>query len=182
MTAPLTAPLTAPPAFGSSTAAPPALRLAVAQPLMRWTGQANTQDIVQALGQAAAAGAQLCLFPELALTGFHREIAREAQPALVAAQLQQVQAACAQHGLAAALGAPTFDDEGLAYNSHLLVDAAGRLAATWAKRGLTAPEATFFARGNTRPVVALCGRQRGDFACRPDHADAAAGASGPGGV
>ncbi len=152
--------------IGAAGPAAVGCRLAIAQPLMHWTGQANTQNIVNSIAQAAAAGAQLCLFPELALTGFHREIAREARAPQVAALLQQVQAACAQHQVAVAVGAPTFDEQGGIYNSHLFFDASGQLVGVVAKHGLTDPEATFFARGQTRPVVPLLGWRCTAVICR----------------
>lgn len=142
------------------------LRLAVAQPSMHWRGDDNTAVIVRLLAEAAADGAQLCVFPELALTGFHRQIAREAQPATVAAWLAQVQAACARHAVAAVLGTPTFTDDGRILNSLVFIDEQGRRVGVVEKRGLTDPEATFFARGANRPVLTLLGRRCTGVICR----------------
>ena len=43
------------------------LRIAIVQPAMQWNGDANTQSILDTIAQAAA-GAWLCVFPELAVT------------------------------------------------------------------------------------------------------------------
>lgn len=158
----------------------PALHIAIAQPPMHWRGEDNTAAIVRLLAEAAADGAQLCVFPELALTGFHRQIAREAQPEAVAGWLAQVQAACARHGIAAVLGAPTFAGEGRILNSLLFIDEQGRHVGTVDKRGLTDPEATFFARGAQRPVLRLHGVRCTGVICREieDHDEVCADLAG----
>lgn len=145
---------------------PTSLRIAIAQPTMFWTGDENTASVLQGLAQAAASGAQLCVFPELAVTGFHRQIAAAAKPALVAGWLDSIRAACARHSIAAVVGAPTFGDDGCIYNSMLLIDQAGACAGIIEKKGLTDPEATFFTRGSARPVVALQGRRCTTVICR----------------
>ena len=73
----------------------PNLRVAIAQQAMYWTAAENTERIKAALAVAAEQGASVCVFPELALTGFHRGIREQAvpdvvEPALdtIAAQLQ----------------------------------------------------------------------------------------------
>lgn len=144
----------------------PALRIAIAQPTMHWSGDDNVNAVLATLAQAAAAQARLCVFPELVIPGFHRQIAQGAKPPLVAAWLERVQAACAEQAVAAAVGAPTFDVDGRIFNSYLLIDETGRLAGTVHKTGLTDPEATFFARGDARPVVSLCGQRCTAVICR----------------
>jgi len=130
-------------------------RIAVAQIAMRWSTQENVGAILQAMERAHSRGAEICAFSELAVTGFHREIGREAVQASVQPAIEQFQARCADLGLAIAVGAPTFGAGSTKYNSHLLIDEAGALAAVVSKQGLTEPEATFFARGTVRPVGAL---------------------------
>lgn len=142
------------------------LRIAIAQPVMYWSGQENTQAVLETIEAAAAVQVQLCVFPELAVTGFHRQIAAVAKPELVAPWVASIQAACARHGIAVAVGAPTFGEDGLIYNSQLLIDEAGHIAAVVAKKGLTDPEATFFARGSARPVALLHGHRCTAVICR----------------
>ena len=122
---------------------------------MHWSTQENMDAILKAMDLARARGAGICAFSELAITGFHREIAREAVPAKVEPAVRQLQERCASLGLAIAVGAPTFASGTTRYNSHLLIDEAGAVAAVVSKRGLTEAEATFFARGLTRPVGRL---------------------------
>ena len=145
---------------------PAGLRMAIAQPTMYWSGDENTAALLRTLAQAAAQGAQLCVFPELAVTGFHRQIAAAAKPDLVAGWLQAVHAACARHAIAAVVGAPTFGDDERIYNSMLLIDERGACVGVVEKTGLTDPEATFFARGNARPVATLRGQRCTAVICR----------------
>lgn len=145
---------------------PPTLRIAIAQIAMRWTTAENTAAIASAMRFAAANQAQLCAFSELALTGFHREIARESRAELVAPALEEIRALARDLSLAVTLGAPTTDTKGSRFNAHLLIDEQGRLAAEVRKRGLTDPEATFFARGSSRPVARLQGWRCSAVICR----------------
>jgi omega-amidase len=142
------------------------IRLAIAQQTMHWTLEENVASIVRSLEHAARAGATLCVFPELALTGFHRQIASQATAAKTAPQVHAVARACATHHIAAALGAPTFDHAGLIFNSHLYIDALGATVGTISKIGLTPPEATFFAPGVARPIVLLAGLRCSSVICR----------------
>lgn len=156
----------------------PAPRIAIAQIPMHWELQDNVRAMLAAMRVARAGGAGLCAFSELALTGFHRRIVEWARPELVGPAVAEVQAEAAALGLAVAFGAPTFGAAGERFNSHLFVHGAavgqggdggtppGALAGVVSKIGLTAPEATFFQPGRTRPVVRLAmGDGRGALAC-----------------
>jgi predicted amidohydrolase len=59
------------------------IRIAIAQPVMYWTGHENASAVCQTIERAAEAQARICVFPELAVTGFHRRIAEAAKPDLV---------------------------------------------------------------------------------------------------
>ena len=143
-----------------------ALRLAIAQQTMAWTTERNVGHIVEALALAAGQGAQLCLFPELALTGFHRQIREQALPEIVEPALQQVRAACRDARIAGLIGLPTFASDGSVRNSYAFIAADGELGATVHKNGLTAAEQTFFAAGVDRPVMRFSGRDCTTVMCR----------------
>lgn len=129
----------------------------------------NTALVLNHIAQAAAAGAGLVVFPELALTGFHRQVPSEADPAAVAQALEKVRAACAALRLACAVGAPRFVDGRRAlrpFNSHWLIDEAGQVAAVVHKAGLTPSEAGYFAPGDGRPRAVLQGWRCTSVLCR----------------
>jgi len=141
-------------------------RIAIAQIAMHWTTAENLASMRRAMALAHARGAALCGFSELAVTGFHREIAREARPDIVAAAVGELQADASRLSMAIAAGAPTFEADGARLNSHLLIDERGQTTAVVSKRGLTDPEATFFARGRSRPVGVLQGLRCSAVICR----------------
>lgn len=147
--------------------APPSpLRLAIAQPSMGWTTAENTARIVATLKVAAAQGARLCVFPELALTGFHRRIREQALPEVVGPALQRVRDACREHAVACMLGTPTFADDGAVLNSYVFIGADGGVGTVMSKNGPTAAELTFFQRGAGRPVFRFEGRACTTVMCR----------------
>lgn len=141
-------------------------RIAIAQIPMQWELSANLKAMQHAMCIASSAGATLCAFAELALTGFHRRIVDWAKPELLAPAVAELQDCAASLGLAIAFGAPTFSESGQRFNSHLLVDRTGSLVGTVSKVGLTEPEATFFAPGSDRPVVSLGGLACTAVICR----------------
>lgn len=132
-------------------------RIAIAQISMRWSTAENVDAIRRAMEVAAGHGADLCAFSELAVTGYHRQIAREATPEIVSPAIRELQAYCSKLSLGIAVGAPTFGAGAERYNSHLLVDELGDIKAVVSKRGLTEAEATFFRPGSSRPIASLRG-------------------------
>jgi predicted amidohydrolase len=133
---------------------------------MRWTTSENVAAILGAMSLASSLGARLCAFSELAITGFHRQIAREAVPATVTAAISEIAEECTRLSLAIAVGAPTFGAGTAKYNSHLLIDEQGQTRAVVPKRGLTAAEATFFEPGSSRPIAKLQGIDCSAVICR----------------
>lgn len=146
--------------------ATPPLRIAIAQVAMHWTTAGNAIAIERAMRQAHAAGAAICAFSELALTGFHREILREAVPGTVDPALAAVRGLARELGLAVSLGAPTFGRGGERFITQLLVDERGDVAAAVHKIGLHVPERTVFTPGRGRPVGVLAGQRCSAVICR----------------
>lgn len=146
--------------------APPGLRIAIAQIPMHWTIEDNLTAMLSAMRLAHSAGAMLCTFSELAVTGFHRKIVELAKTELIAPAICQITDAAAELRLAVAFGAPTFGPDGAKRNSHILVDELGEVVAEIHKNGLTAPEATFFQAGTTRPAAQLRGLTTTAVICR----------------
>lgn len=142
------------------------LRIAIAQIPMHWTIEENLAAILAAMRLARSSGATLCTFPELAVTGFHRKIVELAKPELVAPAIRHITDLASELRLAVTFGAPTFGPDGAKYNSHLLVNETGEITAVVHKNGLTAPEATFFQAGVSRPVAKLQGLTATAVICR----------------
>jgi predicted amidohydrolase len=143
------------------------LRVAIAQTPMQWTTEANTAVIEAAMQLASDRGAAICVFSELAVTGFHRQIRIEAVPEKVEPAIARIRAKCKALALACAVGAPTFAAAGGAiYNSYLHIDENGEIAGQVDKTGQTPAEATFFHGGRGRPVSTLRGLKTSAVLCR----------------
>ena len=143
-----------------------ALRMAIVQQPMKWTTAENLEHILEALALSAGQGARIAVFPELALTGFHRGIREQALPEIVSPALQRVQAACRVHGIACMLGTPTFRDDGAFLNSYVHVDVQGQIESVVSKNGLTPAEQTFFQPGTERPLLRFDGLACTTVMCR----------------
>ena len=141
-------------------------RVAIAQIPMYWEMSDNVNAMRRALQVARDDGANLCVFAELAVTGFHRRIVEWARPEASELAVNEVCAAAAALGIATAFGAPTYGAEGIRFNSHMFVEADGSVVGTVSKIGLTAPEATFFTAGAERPTISLAGIKCSAVICR----------------
>lgn len=141
------------------------VRLAIGQIRMHWTLEGNLDEMRRAMRLARAQGADGCVFPELALPGFHRQIASLARAELIAPAIESLAGECARLSLAIAFGAPTFEGA-CVRNSYLVFDHRGRRTLDIHKNGLTDPEATFFVRGTQRPTAMLCGLPASAVICR----------------
>ena len=130
-------------------------RIAIAQIGMHWTTRENVKSIARALEVAHVQDAAICGFSELAVTGFHRQIAQEAVPEVVGPGDRQLQDHCASLRIGAAVGVPTFGANGQSSSHIFLIDERGAVSATIPKRGLTDPEATFF-DGERHARLARC--------------------------
>ncbi len=133
---------------------------------MRWTCEENTAAILSSIHLEAVRSANICVFPELGVTGFHRKIASQANLSFVNIALCAIQTACAERGVAVAVGAPSFDEKGQIFNSHIHVNELGEIVAASPKNGLTPSEATFFASGSVRPISTLAGLSCASVLCR----------------
>ncbi|MEO7850784.1 MAG: carbon-nitrogen hydrolase family protein [Rubrivivax sp.] len=141
-------------------------RIAIAQIAMQWSTAENVAAMLRAMDLSSSRGAKLCAFSELAVTGYHRHIAREAKPELVLPAIRELQAHCSKLSLGIAVGAPTFGSSTAVFNSHLLVDEQGETRAIICKRGLTEAEASFFQPGSSRPSASLHGVTCSAVICR----------------
>lgn len=137
------------------------MRIAVAQMPMAWTADENTTTILDHLGRAKSHSADLVLFPECAITGYHRRVPEVAAPAVVEASLARIRAGCAALELPAMLGTPRVSEDGAAVvNSAVAIGADGGVLALCEKSGLTASEQRYFAPGRVRQRFSI-----GDVPC-----------------
>lgn len=141
--------------------------LAIAQTWMYEGLGDNLAAMRAALCMAAQCGASICIFPELALSGFHRRIGeRFAQTEAMAWAQGQLHGDCAQLGIAAAYGLPARSAAGRPLNRYVLIDAEGEIQCSIDKHGLTPSEAQFFVPGTPRGSGLLGGLRCSAVLCR----------------
>ena len=133
---------------------------------MRWTIEANMAGILDAIDLAKSSGATICAFPELAITGFHRQIVTLANDELIAPEIDKLQEICSRKSISIAVGAPTFTNDDDRFNSLLMINEFGEIASTVSKIGLTVAGATFFRPGEHRPISTLGGLRCTAVICR----------------
>ncbi len=144
----------------------PILLVATAQMAMKWTVEENCRAIIACIQHASNAGAGMILFPELAVTGFHRKIVEETQKLIQDSRwVEAIRSCCRDNAIHAWIGLPTFAKEQI-YNSYILLDANGELVCESQKEGLTESEKRLFSAGAGRPMHAVNGRKFAAVLCR----------------
>ncbi|MEJ2765343.1 carbon-nitrogen hydrolase family protein [Photobacterium sp. MCCC 1A19761] len=139
------------------------MKIGIVQMPMAWTLEKNVNVICSTITKHAAL--DVLVFPELAITGFHRKIPRESCPDRISQALTQIKKHCRQSKTLAFIGYPIID-HGKIYNGYAAIDEHGMIAATWRKVGLTESEATFFEPGVGRDVFAHTFGRFSTFICR----------------
>lgn len=139
--------------------------MAIGQMRMHWTIEGNLNEMLSTMRLAAREGAEACVFPELAIPGFHREITSLAKPHLIEPAIEALQDECAMLSMAVAFGAPTFGPSGIR-NSYVFLAHTGERSGVVDKNGLTAPEASFFAHGTDRAVTRFGSLRTSAVICR----------------
>ena len=130
-------------------------KLAVAQlSAVRADKDANLEKIAGAMGEAATAGAQAILFPELSLTGYvlTDEVRAIAEPAN-GPTLQRLGELARRHGMLTVIGWPEASEGGLVYDSAAVIERDGSLLETYRKTHLWDKEVTVFAAGDRLAAV-----------------------------
>ena len=99
--------------------------LATAQIRASKSVERNAAAMEGKIREAAAAGADCVVFPEMALTGYFSDVVTApGTPELCKAALRMIAAACAEVGISAVLGAPEFTSKGI-LNAVVLIDKSG---------------------------------------------------------
>ena len=106
---------------------------------------------------AAAAGAQVLVVPEMATTGYDEAAILRATPAQLDAAEHEVRAACRSHGVAAVVGTLFRDASGRAFNSALVVGRNGSVAGHQHKMQLVPTDDGWCQAGNQLNLFHICG-------------------------
>lgn len=129
--------------------------LAVAQlSAVRADKDANLKRMAAAMQQAASAGAQAILFPELALTGYvlTNEVTDLAEP-LTGPSLHALASLARTFGLLTVCGWPEAADSGLIYDSAAVIERDGSVLSAYRKTHLFGDEGNVFAAGDRLTAI-----------------------------
>jgi predicted amidohydrolase len=141
---------------------------------------ANVAEHVALVGEAAAAGARVVVFPELSLTGYELDLLAADDGLWLTREderLAPLRAACAAHGLHAIAGAPVRED-GRRLLAAIAIDDAGSVAAVYGKLHLDEHEEQRFDAGAEHVLLDIDGHRCALAVCAdagvPEHAAQAA--------
>jgi predicted amidohydrolase len=134
---------------------PTRLVIAAAQMKFRPAIADNIAWMVEVIDSSSKAGADVLLFPECAVTGYHRDFAA-VSPSEVAAGLQRIARAARAARCYVLVGSPTFVGR-KRFNSLVAFDRRGRSVFCYSKIHLTARDARFFSPGNALAFFPIAG-------------------------
>lgn len=139
------------------------MKVGVVQMRMGWTVRENLKTIVSHVESMRALDA--LVFPELSLSGFHRNIKQESEPQTIRHAIQVLCKLAFDYKTMLFIGAPLTEGERI-FNSYLCIDSNGGIAMQWNKVGLTESEAKFFNRGKGRELLNLAQSSITSVICR----------------
>ncbi len=139
------------------------MKIGVVQMRMGWTVRENLRTIVSHVENMRALDA--LVFPELSLSGFHRNIKQESEPQTICRPIQALCKLAFDYKTTLFIGAPLTEGERI-FNSYLCIDVNGDVVAQWNKVGLTESETKFFARGERRELLNLAQLSITSVICR----------------
>ena len=131
------------------------LLIAAAQMQFRSAIADNVAWITEVIRSSAKAGADLVLFPECAVTGYHCDFA-SVLPSQVEAALEQISGVARAARCHVLVGCPTFAGR-KRFNSLVVFDRHGRKVFCYSKIHLTARDKRFFTAGNALAYFRLAG-------------------------
>ena len=126
----------------------------------------NLDRMSAQLGEAAAAGCAVIVFPELIVSGYiaAERIPAQAEP-VTGPSVRRVQAAAASCGIAVAFGMAEAADDGRLYDSLVVVNGDGAVAARYRKLHLFGAETSWASAGDEVPVFDLGGVAASGWIC-----------------
>ncbi len=141
------------------------MKVASVQMEMKWTLEENVSTILNYIDQISGK-ADLLLFPELSVTGFHRGVREECAKAIAKSDLVPAIAdVCRVKSISVWIGIPTLEDQTL-FNAYLLISDQGIVISEVRKNGLTETEAILFKNGASRATSTLHGYRMLPVLCR----------------
>lgn len=142
------------------------MKVAVCQTNMSWTIEENVATIIKNIEMAAEASADLALFTECAITGYHRKVPTLCNYDDLQGALDQLREASERCGVPIIVGTPLMPDsaDGKIYNAAVLLGSSEEVV--FSKVGLTDAEKQFFTPGSSRVTTTVAGKKLSLMFCR----------------
>lgn len=118
------------------------MKIATVQMPMAWTIQDNVRTILESLAAAKELGADAAVFPECAVTGYHRDMGDGVTFDSIGRALRRIGGRCAELRLAALVGSPFYADaaQPKPWNAMVVIDRSGETVAAVPKQIFTRTE------------------------------------------
>ncbi|USH04981.1 hypothetical protein K6Q96_17260 [Grimontia kaedaensis] len=139
------------------------MKVGIIQMPMAWSLEENVAEISRLCARFNRL--DLLIFPELATTGFHREVLNHSNEQTTRRAIDFLASSAYQARVNIMVGTPTYSDDAI-YNSYLLLGRCGTLLSQWHKVGLTQSERRAFSEGSGRNNYSLNGLDIGVVICR----------------
>lgn len=141
------------------------MRIALCQTWMETSIDQNLGKIQSCVEKAAKMSADLVVFPECALTAYHRGLPNLLNTVSLEPYYTRILDLARQHKIAILVGSPKLENEAI-YNAALLAAAPYEQCLWGAKNGLTDSEKRFFTAAQTRATFSYQGKKIGMVFCR----------------
>ena len=144
------------------------MNIAICQTNMKWTVEENLEQIKVFMQNAVTQKADLAIFPECAVTGYHRKLPQNCQPQLLQSAFDNVSEMATQLKLDVIVGSPYIFPEtpDQRCNSALYFNAQNAEIQIASKIGLTDGERQFFTPGKKRGIFTIQNKRVGVIFCR----------------
>ncbi len=140
--------------------------VATAQMSMSWTTEENVQTILDTNASAARLGVRAIYYPELAVTGYHREIVREVHNYLSDQHYwNSLKQSAVENELYLCVGHP-MSKNGEVFNAYSCINPNGVCLGEIFKNGITETERLVFSAGKDRSVWSIENLIVSAFICR----------------
>ncbi|MEZ4883946.1 MAG: carbon-nitrogen hydrolase family protein [Chitinophagales bacterium] len=144
------------------------MKIAVCQASMYWTIEENVENIIQWIRKAKKEEADLAVFMECAITGYHRKMPQTVSSKSLEIAHQKIKTAAMENQIAVIVGTPFIKADSLQsiFNSAIYFNPNSKGYKITSKIGLTETELLFFTKGQKREVFKIGDLNIGIVFCR----------------
>ncbi|MGI9280762.1 MAG: nitrilase-related carbon-nitrogen hydrolase [Endozoicomonas sp.] len=130
------------------------MKIAISQMKMSLTEEENLSTILETIEAISQSGAKLCIFPELAITGFNGPVIVKSTHAKTNEYIASIKQACLKHQIGVLVGCVIFKNSEK-YNGSYYINEKGDIEGYILKEGLTESEKKAFSQLQHRPTFTI---------------------------